>query len=112
MIEYPVRLTKQTSDDLTAIYRFIAIELQSPLTADKNIHLFEQSIKSLSTFPERCPILEGFESEGIVIRKLIVKNYVIFYRFVGEVVTVLRVLHGTSNIDALLRDIAEDNDVN
>lgn len=53
MIEYPVRLTKQASDDLTAIYRFIAIELQSPLTADKNIHLFEQSIKSLSTFPER-----------------------------------------------------------
>lgn len=47
-----------------------------------------------------------------MIRKLIVKNYVIFYRFVGEVVTVLRVLHGTSNIDALLRDIAEDNDVN
>lgn len=112
MIEYPVRLTKQASDDLTAIYRYIAVELQSPLTADKNIRLFEKSIKSLSTFPERCPILEGFESGNIEIRKLIVKNYVVFYRFVGEVVTVLRVLHGASNIEKLLKDIAEDNDVN
>lgn len=111
MIEYPVRLTKQASDDLTAIYNYIAVKLQSPLTADNNLRLFEKSIKSLSTFPERCPILEGFESEGIVIRKLIVKNYVVFYRFVGDVVTVFRVLHGTSNIDALLKDIAEDNDV-
>lgn len=109
MEEYPVTLTNQASDDLTNIYRYITVDLKSPMTADKHLNIFEKAIRSLATFPERCPIVEGLEEEGIIIRKLVVKNYIVFYRFIGDVVTVLRVLHGSSNIESLLREISNKN---
>ncbi len=79
MKEYKVSLTPQSIEHLKLIRDYISIELLSPDTASDMLELLRMKIKELSYFPERNPKIreEPWGSKGV--RKLIVKNYYVYY---------------------------------
>ena len=105
MTKITINILKRAEGDMEAIYHYIADELQSPETAMNHFEAIAEGIKTLEIFPERCAIVEELLSLDIKVRRLLVKNYSVFYRFDKDTVTILRVLHQSSSLDRLLFEI-------
>ena len=103
-----VNITKRAENDLTAIYDYINQKLQSPQAAMKLFNRLAKAIQSLEVFPERCPIVPELLDLGIKVRRLVVKNYSIFYRLDRDVVTVIRILHHSNSLDILIGQLGKD----
>ena len=58
--------------------------------------LFEEAMLSLSDMPQRCPLVSDDRLSQMGYRKLIVKNYVVFFSIdeKNKVVDVERILYG------------------
>ncbi len=54
----------------------------------------------LAEFPERFPLVPGFEKHGV--RHRVHGRYLIFYIFAGDAVTVIHVLHGAMDYAEVL----------
>ena len=74
---YEVKITTQAQKHLLEIFDYISLELLAPDAAN-NLKM-ENSIMSLSEFPERYQLIdeEPWKSEGI--RKIVVNNFLIYY---------------------------------
>ena len=92
------------------IYRYIAEELQSPQAAMRQFDSIAEAIQTLEVFPERCAIVEELLVLGIRVRRLLVKNYSVFYRFDNDIVTILRVLHQSRSLDRLISEIGQKDE--
>ncbi len=108
MSKVVINFLKRAEEDLEDIYRYIAKELQSPQAAMRQFDSIAEAIQTLEVFPERCAIVEELLVLGIKVRRLLVKNYSIFYRFDNDTVTRLRVLHQSRNVDRLIDEIGKD----
>ena len=97
-----VNITKRAENDLTAIYDYINQKLQSPQAAMKLFNRLAEAIQSLEVFPERFAIVPEFLDLGLKVRRLVIKNYSIFYRLDNDVVTVIRILHHSNSLDTLI----------
>ena len=97
-----VNITKRAENDLTAIYDYINQKLQSPQVAMKLFNRLAKAIQSLEVFPERFAIVPEFLDLGLKVRRLVIKNYSIFYRLDNDVVTVIKILHHSNSLDTLI----------
>ncbi len=92
------RLTLLARQDLTDIFAYIAadnIEAARRLTREiyKAFHLLGKSPELGTRQPE-------FRLENV--RTFSVRRYVVCYRYLGDVVEILRVFHGARDIDELM----------
>ena len=110
MTKITINILKRAESDIEDIYHYIADELQSPETAMNNFEAIVEGIQSLEIFTERCALVEELLSLDIKVRRLIVKNYSVFYRFDKDTVTILRVLHQSSSLRRLLFEIGNKSD--
>jgi len=92
-----VNLTLTAQKDLGRIYSHISEESFSK--ARTFILKLEEKIRSLSTFPERSPLIPENEFLGTNYRHLIHKKYRVIYRVEGKNVFILRVIHGSKLLD-------------
>ncbi len=76
---YTVKITEPAQRQLQDIFRYIAEELQKPVTAIHLLDLLEREILSLAQFPGRIALTEEepWHSEGI--HKMPVKNYLVYF---------------------------------
>lgn len=76
---YAVKITPQAQEQLREIVHYIRFTLQSPGTAVKMLDTLESEIASLAQFPNRMPLTdeEPWRSQGI--RKMSVKNYLVYF---------------------------------
>jgi len=104
---FEVRTTPQSEEDLRGIYEYIAVQLQSPMSAAAQLDALMRSIFSLETMPERYQryIEEPWHSRNL--RVLPVDHYMVFYipkiedkenRAKAGVVTIVRVMYGGRDI--------------
>ena len=103
-----VNITKRAENDLTAIYDYINQKLHSPQVAMKLFNRLAKAIQSLEVFPERFAIVPEFLDLGLKVRRLVIKNYSIFYRLDNDVVTVIRILHHSNSLDTLIGQLGKD----
>jgi len=93
---YRVRLTPRAADDIGRIYRRVVQETQPP--DQKWYNGLIDKLDTLSAFPERCEVVEGFSRKGSVVRKLLYgckpHIYRIYFDIVEETVRVLHIRHG------------------
>lgn len=76
---YRVKITEQAQGQMAEIVDYISRELCAPEAALSLLDKMEEAITALSEFPERNRLIdeEPWHSEGI--RKIIVKNFFIYY---------------------------------
>lgn len=79
MENYTVLLTPQAEQQLSAVVHYLSHELSEPDTAHALLNALESAMASLNALPNRVPLVEEepWHSEGI--RKLLCKNFLIYF---------------------------------
>ena len=77
--KYEVKVTKQAIEQMKEIAEYITWEILAPDAANKLLDEMENTISSLAEMPNRMSLVdeEPWRSEGI--RKVIVKNFLIYF---------------------------------
>lgn len=88
--------------DMEQIFKYIAVELCNPTAAIGQINDFEKAFDNVCGFPESCPYIQNEYVKDKSLRKLVVNNYIAFYRVKENEVQVVRVLYGMRNYESFL----------
>jgi toxin ParE1/3/4 len=86
-------------DDLRAI--ILTISKENPTRAISFVSELEQRCAALIKAPLAYAILLRYKDNAI--RRIPHGNYLIFYRVEDDQITILRVLHGSMDVDPLLK---------
>ena len=99
MEKYKIRISFSASEDLKQIALHIKNVLKVPSTARNYLKLLRKEIDKLEILPNRHEKIEEEKVHQSNVRKLIVKNYIIFYIVDdGEkTVSIERILYGASD---------------
>lgn len=79
MTEYEVRLHQGAIADLNMIVRYIRDNLESPMAADTFLNMAVEAMNSLSSMPERNPVVHDLGAGAVTFRWMLVKNYGFIY---------------------------------
>ena len=94
MREYEIEYSKDSMQDLVEIKQYIKFKLQEPEIAQKIIRKIREEINNLKNNPKRYATIDNKKIERLKIRKIIVKNYIVFYRIKGYKIQIVRVMYG------------------
>lgn len=105
-MKYQVEITEPAQRDMVEIYLYISNTLKEPGVAKRLYFDMREAILSLEELPERYAPIKVLGLHGTGIRKLQVKNYLVFYEIEEEkgLVTVLRVLYGRREWQGILNN--------
>ena len=95
MKEYKVELSIQAKEDYKSIIKYIKYKLLESNIAE----IIKNEINTLKYNPQKFAIINYDIIKQYKFRKLIIKNYIVFYRINEEekIVNVERILHGTTD---------------
>ena len=94
MREYEIEYSKDSMQDLVEMKQYIKFKLQEPEIAQKIIRKIREEINNLRNNPKRYATIDNKKIERLEIRKIIVKNYIVFYRIKGYKIQIVRVMYG------------------
>lgn len=100
--KYQLKIFPLAKIDMEQIFDYIAIELCNPTAAIGQINDFEKAFETVCSFPESHPYINNEYVKDRSLRKLIVNNYIVFYRIMNNEVQIVRVLYGMRNYETLL----------
>ena len=103
-MKYSIVLTETAQADLSAIFRYIAVDLQSVQNANTQLSRIEKAIASLDQMPERYRVYDRKNWRERNMRIMPVDNYLVFYvpTYDDTTVTVMRIMYGGRDIDRQL----------
>lgn len=96
MVKYRVDVSDPAENDLRDIVRYIASQLSAPVSALQMMELLEKAMTGMSDMPQRCPLVTDERLSQMGYRKLIVKNYIVFFSIDerNKVIDIERILYG------------------
>ena len=97
MAKYNIEYSKESKQDLIGIKKYIKYNLQEPEIAQKLILEIRNEINNLKHNPEIYSIIDDDLIKKLEIRKLIVNNYIVFYRIKKENIEIVRIMYGRRN---------------
>ena len=97
MARYNIEYSRESKQDLIGIKQYIKYNLQEPETAQKLITKIRNEINNLKHNPEMYSIIDDDRIKKLEIRKLIVNNYIVFYRIKKENIEIVRIMYGRRN---------------
>ena len=92
-----IRISDLAQVDSLDIWDFL--EVQNVSKADRFLDAMTAQFEQFINFPEMGRRREEF---GNNYRSFVVRDYVVFYRILGETIEISRVLHGSRNLEGLL----------
>jgi addiction module RelE/StbE family toxin len=106
MKKYIVKMSETAKQDLENIISYLRYDLAGGIIADKYILLFKQELKKLEDIAGSMNVLDEKLTGHKDIRKINVRNYVIFYTIDEEKdnVFILRIGHAFMNWEKYLKD--------
>lgn len=106
MKKYVVKVSKTAENDLEKILKYLRYDLKEDIISDKYKLLFKQELKNLEYIAGSMPILNKGLTGYDNIRKINVRNYIIFYKIDEEnlKVLVLRIGHSFMDWEKYLKD--------
>jgi addiction module RelE/StbE family toxin len=104
MANYRIEISAPAEDDLRDIVRYISAQFAALETALGMLETIEQAILQLADIPQKYPLVRDERLAMLGYRKLVVKNYVVFYTIdeATQIVDVERVLYARRNWQSLL----------
>lgn len=105
-MSYDVFYTAKARDDMEEIYEYIAFSLQEPVTAGKLYNIIIAAVHTLENFPLRNALYENEPWRSRGLRKLPVKNFLVFYTVIEEknAVNVIRIMYGARDLEKHLNE--------
>ena len=102
MSNYNIRYSKESKQDLVDIKKYIKYNLQESNIADKLITKIRKEINKLLDDPEIYQTIDDDFIKRLEIRKILVDNYIVFYRIKNATVEIVRIMYGRRNWIKLL----------
>lgn len=95
MARYRVDVSAPAESDLRDIVRYISAQLSAPMTATKMMDTIEEAVSGLADMPQKYPPVADERLASLGYRKLVVKNYIVFFTIdeKSTVVDVERILY-------------------
>ena len=105
MSRYRVQYSPAAYEDLRAIYRYIAWELQAEATAQNQTARIRRAVRTLDRFPHRHPTIDWEPWMSMGVHKVPVDNYYVFYRVDEDraTVTILRIFYAGRDIENIIK---------
>lgn len=77
--KYEIKVTRQALEQMREIAHYISYDLMAPEAAENLLDDLKASILKLSVLPKKYPLIEEepWRSEGV--RKIVVKNFLVYY---------------------------------
>ena len=97
MKKYSIEYSRESKQDLIEIKRYIKYNLQETEIAQNLISKIRKEIKNLTNNPDIYSIIDDDIIKKLEIRKLIVDNYIIFYRVKSYSIQIVRIMYGRRN---------------
>lgn len=106
MKKYKVEMSETAEQDLENIISYLKYDLAGDIIADKYKLLFKQELKKLEYVAGSMPILEKTLTGHKNIRKINVRNYIIFYIIDDDTdkASVVRIGHAFMDWEKYLKD--------
>lgn len=106
MSSFNILVTQDAENDLKNIRDYIASNI-SKKTSVRIINFIKSSIERLSLFPQFAPAVKYEPWNSLGVRRIVVKNFLVYYRVVLEenTVYILKVTYGKRNQKAVLEQI-------
>ena len=97
-VQYKIQLSIKAKNDYKKIINYLKNELLEPSIANRYAELINSEIQSLEHMPQKYAIIDDDIAKKLEIRKLLIKNYIAFYRIneKEKIVEVHRILYGAS----------------
>lgn len=104
MNKYSIQLSIEAKNDLKRIISYIKNELREPVIAKKYANLIKQEIKILEYMPQKFSVIDSEVLKDNNFRKIVIKNYIVFYRVNEEsrIVNIERILYGKTDWQSIL----------
>jgi toxin ParE1/3/4 len=101
---YEIFIYPKAEKDMEDIFQYVCNELGSPKAARDIINKFENALDNISLFSDSCPYTNNEAIIDKEIRKLIIDNYIVFYKADKEnrQINVIRVIYGMRNYADIL----------
>lgn len=102
--KFRLLISPKAAEDFESIFNYINSELCNPTAANALLDRFENAISRICLMPESCPKVNNEYVNNKTLRKLIVDNYIVFYKIKEEnqSIEVIRVLYGMMNFKDIL----------
>ncbi len=102
--KYTLHIYSLAQSDFEGIFRYISNELHNPIAAANMIDAFMEALELVCQNPRSCPLVSSRLIKDQTLRKLVVKNYIVFYRPVdiSREIQVVRVLYGMRDYEKIL----------
>lgn len=97
MAKYNIEYSRESKQDLIGIKQYIKYNLQEAETAQKLVSKIRKEINNLKHNPETYSIIDDDIIKKLEIRKLIVNNYIVFYRIKKTNIEIVRIMYGRRN---------------
>lgn len=97
MKKYNIEYSIESKQDLIEIKQYIKYNLQEPEIAQKLISKIKKEINSLKSNPEIYTIIDDDIIKRLEIRKLVIDNYIVFYRIKNNNIQIVRIMYGRRN---------------
>lgn len=102
MNQYNIRYSKEAKQDLINIKKYIKYNLLEPNIANKLITKIKKEIGKLAVDAKIYNIIDDDFIKKLEIRKILVDNYIVFYRIKNKTIEIVRIMYGRRNWIALL----------
>jgi len=100
MKDYQIRYLPAAQEDLLEILEYI--KKDSPNAAIGFIEQFDTTVGQLGKFPRMGVVPRAPHLEQSGYRMLVIRNYLVFYVIIQEVIEIRRVIHGRRKYSFLL----------
>lgn len=100
MAKYKLRILPVAQEDMLEVIDYV--NTLSPLAATRLYDEIVEGIGSLADMPMRCALLKPAELRAKGYRALQIKNFMVFYVVIEDVVQIRRILYAKRQFDALL----------
>lgn len=97
MKEYNIEYSKESKQDLINIKTYIKYNLQELSIAQNLVYKIREEIDKLRINPEIYAIIDDDVIKKLEIRKIIVDNYIVFYRIRNSSIQIVRIMYGKRN---------------
>ena len=99
MEKYKIKFSKEARNDYFDIIKYIKYDLMEPDIANKYLRLINEEINKLAYNPQRFSTVDIEIKNNYKVHKLIIKNYIVFYRINenNKIINIERILYCASD---------------
>ena len=100
---YKLRYLSLAQKDLESITGYITDTLKAPQAALEFVDAVEKELDQLREYPYSCRVYQSIKPVDTEYRVLKVKNYLVFYVVLDDIVEVHRVVYGRRNLAQVIK---------